>query len=319
MPCCWRFPAYHPVSAAAGAPAPLADAPAAPLSGSRKELAPGDISELVNSNWRFGSPLPMAAPCPQALLSGDARSFRWLALVAEPEVKAWQRTVPVQTGLTLLASSSQARTQLADNPLPAGGYEVIAEPQRHRWGLCPGDPRLLEGPVLPLSTPSIVREAARWRSAIALAAAKHRSRMIAEPAQRSLQLPAGGNPSAKPRPRAGCALSRTPAAGRRPARAVSPILLLHPDSHCGGSDGVDEFYSIPSAAFAATTPWRPLSYCALRNCSGTAGHRLSRRRVESTGNYLTVHQFDAHAWVGISMKEEHGGESTHGGSGAGAH
>ncbi|MCF5838385.1 transglutaminase TgpA family protein [Aeromonas veronii] len=273
------------------------------LTGLSEEVASGDISELVNSSelafrvtFADGPPPVRERYFPvmrQEVFDGQ----RWLL---SPEVKAWQRTVPVQTGLTLLASSSQARTQLADNPLPAGSYEVIAEPQRHRWAFALSDPRLLEGPVLLTPLDTLYRQgsgevAIRYRIGRGEAQIEDDSRA----AQRNLQLPAGGNPRARAH---GQGL-----AARHPDRAVLVAALLaqfRSQSYYYtltpprlGRDGVDGFLFDTKRGFCghyamATAFVLRAAGIPARLVTGYLGGEWNPR-----GNYLAVHQFDAHAWV----------------------
>lgn len=222
---------------------------------------------------------------------------RWLL---SPEVKAWQQTVPVQTGLTLLASSSQANTQLADSPLPAGSYEVIAEPQRHRWAFALSDPRLLAGPVLLTPLDTLYRQgsgevAIRYRigRGEALPEDDHQA------AQRNLQLPAGGNPRARAHGQ-GLAVRYPDRAALVAAllaqfRSQSYYYTLTPPRL--GSDRVDEFLFDTKRGFCghyamATAFVLRAAGIPTRLVTGYLGGEWNPR-----GNYLAVHQFDAHAWV----------------------
>ncbi|MEV3836268.1 DUF3488 and transglutaminase-like domain-containing protein [Aeromonas allosaccharophila] len=272
------------------------------LSGLSEELAPGDINELVNSSelafrvtFADGPPPARERYFPvmrQEIFDGQ----RWLL---RPEIKAWQRTIPVQTGLTLLTSPAQAN-KLLDSPLPAESYEVIAEPQRHRWAFALSEPRLLAGPVLLTPFDTLYRQgsgevAIRYRIGRGEAQPEDDS----QAAQRNLQLPAGGNPRARAH---GQAL-----AARHPDRAALVAALLEQFRSQSyyytltppqlGSDGVDEFlfdtrrgfcghYAMASAFVlrAAGIPARLVT--------GYLGGEWNPR-----GNYLALHQFDAHAWV----------------------
>ena len=92
-------------------------------------------------------------------------------------------------------------------------------------------------------------------------------------------------------------------AGRRPARRVSRRrLLLPPGSRRGwGRTGWMTSCWRAGAALRSLRHGHRLRAAGGRH-SGPAGDRLPRRRVESQGNYLEVHQFDAHAWVEYLMK-----------------
>lgn len=273
------------------------------LSGLSEELAPDDISELVNSSelafrvtFADGPPPARERYFPvmrQEVFDGQ----RWLL---SPEVKAWQQTVPVQTGLTLLASSSQASTQLADNPLPTGSYEVIAEPQRHRWAFALSEPRLLAGPVLLTPLDTLYRQgsgevAIRYR--IGRGETLHEDDHQA--AQRNLQLPARGNPRARAHGQGLAARhqdrAELVAALLAQFRSQSYYYTLTPPRL--GSDGVDEFLFDTKRGFCghyamATAFVLRAADIPARLVTGYLGGEWN-----PTGNYLAVHQFDAHAWV----------------------
>ncbi|MFM5569333.1 DUF3488 and DUF4129 domain-containing transglutaminase family protein [Aeromonas veronii] len=273
------------------------------LSGLSEELAPGDISELVNSSelafrvtFADGPPPVRERYFPvmrQEVFDGQ----RWLL---SPEVKAWQQTVPVQTGLTLLASSSRASNQLADSPLPAGSYEVIAEPQRHRWAFAQSEPTILTGPVLLTPIHTLYRQgsgevAIRYR----IGRGEAQIEDDHQAAQRNLQLPAGGNPRAR--------VHGQVLAVRYPDRAELVAALLaqfRSQSYYYtltpprlGGDGVDEFLFDTRRGFCghyamATAFVLRAAGIPARLVTGYLGGEWN-----PTGNYLAVHQFDAHAWV----------------------
>ena len=273
------------------------------LSGLSEELAPGDISELVNSSelafrvtFADGPPPVRERYFPvmrQEVFDGQ----RWLL---SPEVKTWQRTVPVQTGLTLLASSSRASNQLADSPLPAGSYEVIAEPQRHRWAFAMSEPTILTGPVLITPIDTLYRQgsgevAIRYRIGRGEAQPEDDS----QAAQRNLQLPAGGNPRARAYGQELAAhypeRSALVAALLEQFRSQSYYYTLTPPRL--GSDGVDEFLFDTKRGFCghyamATAFVLRAAGIPARLVTGYLGGEWNPR-----GNYLAVHQFDAHAWV----------------------
>ncbi|WP_042010700.1 transglutaminase TgpA family protein [Aeromonas fluvialis] len=272
------------------------------LSGLSEEVAPGDISELVNASelafrvtFSDGPPPTHERYFPvmrQEVFDGQ----RWLL---SPEIKAWQQSVPVQTGLTLLASSSQATTQL-DSPLPAGSYEVIAEPQRHRWAFALSEPTILAGPVLLTPLDTLYRQGS-GEVAIRYRIGSGEPRLEADPQAllRNLQLPAQGNPRARAH---GQGL-----AARYPDRAALVAALLaqfRSQSYYYtltpprlGRDGVDTFLFDTRQGFCghyamATAFVLRAAGIPARLVTGYLGGEWN-----PTGNYLAVHQFDAHAWV----------------------
>ncbi|HEH9441114.1 TPA: DUF3488 domain-containing transglutaminase family protein [Aeromonas sobria] len=263
------------------------------LSGLSEELAPGDISELVNSSelafrvtFADGPPPARERYFPvmrQEVFDGQ----RWLL---SPEIKAWQRTMPVQTALN----------SLPEIPLPAGSYEVIAEPQRHRWAFALSEPRLLAGPVLLTPIDTLYRQgsgevAIRYRIGQSEAQPEDDS----QAAQRNLQLPAGGNPRARAYGQ-GLAerypdRSALVAALLEQFRSQSYYYTLTPPRL--GSDGVDGFLFDTKRGFCghyamATAFVLRAAGIPARLVSGYLGGEWNPR-----GSYLAVHQFDAHAWV----------------------
>ncbi|WP_303846526.1 transglutaminase TgpA family protein [Aeromonas sobria] len=263
------------------------------LSGLAEELAPGDISELVNSSelafrvtFADGPPPARERYFPvirQEVFDGQ----RWLL---SPEIKAWQRAVPVQTALN----------SLPESPLPAGSYEVIAEPQRHRWGFALSEPRLLAGPVLLTPLDTLYRQgsgevAIRYRIGQSEAQPEDDS----QAAQRNLQLPGGGNPRARAHGQ-GLAVryperAELVAALLEQFRSQSYYYTLTPPRL--GSDGVDGFLFDTKRGFCghyamATAFVLRAAGIPARLVSGYLGGEWNPR-----GNYLAVHQFDAHAWV----------------------
>ncbi|HHQ4633112.1 TPA: DUF3488 domain-containing protein, partial [Aeromonas hydrophila] len=117
------------------------------LSGLSEEVAPGDIGELVNSSeLAFRITFAAAPPQPQERYFPVMRQElfdgrRWLL---SEQVRRWQQSQSVQ----MLPAATPA------TPLPAGSYQVIAEPQRLRWTLAQANPEVLSGPVTlsPLAT-----------------------------------------------------------------------------------------------------------------------------------------------------------------------
>ncbi|TNI80154.1 transglutaminase TgpA family protein [Aeromonas sobria] len=263
------------------------------LSGLAEELAPGDISELVNSSelafrvtFADGPPPARERYFPvmrQEVFDGQ----RWLL---SPEIKAWQQSVPVQPGLNPLPEGS----------LPAGSYEVIAEPQRHRWAFALSEPTILAGPVLLTPIDTLYRQesgevAIRYR----IGQSETQPEDDSQTAQRNLQLPAGGNPRAR-------AYGQELAA-RYPERAELVAALLEQFRSQSyyytltpprlGSDGVDGFLFDTKRGFCghyamATAFVLRAAGIPARLVSGYLGGEWNPR-----GSYLAVHQFDAHAWV----------------------
>lgn len=263
------------------------------LSGLSEEVAAGDISELIHSSdlafrvtFADGPPPARERYFPvmrQEVFDGQ----RWLL---SPEVKAWQRTVPVLTG----------SEPLRERALPAGSYEVIAEPQRHRWAFALSNPRLLAGPVRLTPINTLYRQgsgevAIRYR----IGQSEAQPEDDRQGAARNLQLPAGGNPRARAH---GQAL-----AARYPARAALVAALLaqfRSQSYYYtltpprlGRDGVDSFLFDTRQGFCghyamATAFVLRAAGIPARLVTGYLGGEWNPR-----GNYLAVHQFDAHAWV----------------------
>jgi len=273
------------------------------LSGLAEEVAPGDISELVNSSelaFRVtfaDGPPPAGERYFPVMRQEQFDGQRWQL---SEEVKAWQRMIPVQTGLTLLASSSQTNNQVTDSPLPAGSYEVIAEPQRHRWAFALGEPRRLEGAVLLTPIDTLYRQGSgevtlRYR----VGRGEVQPERDRHAAQRNLQLPTKGNPRARAHGKA--------LAARYPARAALAAALLaqfrsQPYAYTLtpprlGPDGVDEFLFDTRRGFCghyamATAFVLRAAGIPARLVTGYLGGEWNPR-----GNYLALHQFDAHAWV----------------------
>lgn len=263
------------------------------LSGLSEEVAPGDIGELVNSSeLAFRISFAEAPPPPgeryfplmrQELFDGR----RWLL---SDQVRRWQQSQPTRGQ----PSASPV------TPLPAGGYQVIAEPQRHRWTLALADPEVLSGPVT-LSPLATLYRQDRGDGRISYRVSTAATAPPASQAVRrlNLQLPAGGNPKA--RAYALRLKTRHPGAGALAAALLGEFregdfyYTLQPPRL--GQDGVDDFLFESRRGFCghyATATAFVLRAAGIpaRLVTGYLGGEWNPR-----GNYLEVHQFDAHAWV----------------------
>lgn len=263
------------------------------LSGLSEEVAPGDISELVNSSelafrisFASAPPLPQERYFPlmrQELFDGR----RWLL---SDEVRRWQQSQSVQT-----QPAANSTT-----PLPAGGYQVIAEPQRHRWTLALTDPEVLSGPVTlsPLAT-LYRRDRGDGRISYRVSTAATAPPASQATRQLNLQLPATGNPKARAHALMLKARHPTPealaAALLGEFRQGDFYYTLQPPRL--GQDGVDDFLFESRRGFCghyamATAFVLRAAGIPARLVTGYLGGEWNPR-----GNYLEVHQFDAHAWV----------------------
>ncbi|WP_026141264.1 transglutaminase TgpA family protein, partial [Aeromonas dhakensis] len=263
------------------------------LSGLSEEVAPGDISELVNSSelafrisFASAPPLPQERYFPlmrQELFDGR----RWLL---SDEVRRWQQSQSMQT-----QPAANSTT-----PLPAGGYQVIAEPQRHRWTLALTDPEVLSGPVTlsPLAT-LYRRDRGDGRISYRVSTAATAPPASQATRQLNLQLPATGNPKARAHALMLKARHPTPealaAALLGEFRQGDFYYTLQPPRL--GQDGVDDFLFESRRGFCghyamATAFVLRAAGIPARLVTGYLGGEWNPR-----GNYLEVHQFDAHAWV----------------------
>lgn len=263
------------------------------LSGLSEEVGPGDISELVNSSelaFRVtfaDGPPPASERYFPVMRQEQFDGRRWLL---SAETRQWQQSQPMQT----------IQVQTGAGPLPPASYEVIAEPQRHRWTLALSQPSVLLGPVLvsPLAT-LYRRDRGDQRISYRVTTAPTALPADTATLRRNLQLPVAGNPRARAHAQA--------LKARHPVRAELVAALLDGfrrepfyytlQPPLLGPDGVDDFlfnsrrgfcghYAMASAFVlrAAGIPARLVT--------GYLGGEWNPQ-----GQYLEVHQFDAHAWV----------------------
>ncbi|MFQ2193930.1 transglutaminase TgpA family protein [Aeromonas jandaei] len=270
------------------------------LTGLSEEVAPGDISELVSSSelvfrvtFADGPPPAQERYFPvmrQEYFDGQ----RWQL---SAEVKRWQQTVPLLN----------VTSTLSDSPLPAGSYEVLAEPQRHRWAFAMTAPRVVAGPVQATPIATLYRQgsnelAIRYRvSTATLPDATERER------QRNLQLPAEGNPQAR-------AYARELATRYPESSALVGALMTRFRSQPYtytltpprlGPDGVDDFLFDTRRGFCghyamATAFVLRAAGIPARLVTGYLGGEWNPQ-----GSYLAIRQFDAHAWVEYLDLQQH--------------
>ncbi|MGL4765097.1 MAG: transglutaminase TgpA family protein [Aeromonas sp.] len=270
------------------------------LTGLSEEVAPGDINELVSSSelvfrvtFADGPP-----PAPERYFPVMRQEYldgrRWQL---SAEVKRWQQTVPLLN----------VTSTLSDSPLPAGSYEVLAEPQRHRWAFAMTAPRVVVGPVQATPIATLYRQgsnelAIRYRvSTATLPDATEREQ------QSNLQLPAEGNPQARayarelatryPEPSALVGALMTRFRSQPYAYTLTPPRL--------GPDGVDDFLFDTRRGFCghyamATTFVLRAAGIPARLVTGYLGGEWNPQ-----GSYLAVRQFDAHAWVEYLDRQQH--------------
>lgn len=270
------------------------------LTGLSEEVAPGDINELVSSSelvfrvtFADDPPPPYERYFPvmrQEYFDGR----RWQL---STEVKRWQQTVPLLN----------VTSTLSDSPLPAGSYEVLAEPQRHRWAFAMTAPRVVAGPVQATPIATLYRQgsnelAIRYRASTAtLPDVTEREQ------QRNLQLPAEGNPQARayaqelatryPEPSALVGALMTRFRSQPYTYTLTPPRL--------GPDGVDDFLFDTRRGFCghyamATAFVLRAAGIPARLVTGYLGGEWNPQ-----GSYLAVRQFDAHAWVEYLDRQQH--------------
>lgn len=264
------------------------------LSGLSETVSPGDISELANSSelaFRVtfaGGPPPTSERYFPVMRQEyfDGRSWQLSA-----EVKAWQRAVPTREGVP---------GALSDVPLPTGSYEVIAEPQRHRWAFALASPLVLDGPVLLTPLATLYRQG-RGEVAIRYRVSGLQAEQDAtlSSRQRNLQLPVAGNPRAR-----AFALDLRERYPGRDAMVAALLATFRREPYAYtltppplGDDGVDEFLFDTRRGFCghyamATAFVLRSAGIPARLVTGYLGGEWN-----PSGNYLAVHQFDAHAWV----------------------
>ncbi|CAJ1830794.1 DUF3488 and DUF4129 domain-containing transglutaminase family protein [Aeromonas jandaei] len=270
------------------------------LTGLSEEVAPGDINELVSSSELVFRVTFADDPPPQyeryfpVMRQEYFDGRRWQL---STEVKRWQQTVPLLN----------VTSTLSDSPLPAGSYEVLAEPQRHRWAFAMTAPRVVAGPVQATPITTLYRQgsnelAIRYRASTAtLPDATERER------QRNLQLPAEGNPQARayarelaaryPEPSALVGALMTRFRSQPYAYTLTPPRL--------GPDGVDDFLFDTRRGFCghyamATAFVLRAAGIPARLVTGYLGGEWNPQ-----GSYLAVRQFDAHAWVEYLDRQQH--------------
>ncbi|MFM5521158.1 transglutaminase TgpA family protein [Aeromonas jandaei] len=270
------------------------------LTGLSEEVAPGDINELVSSSELVFRVTFADDPPPQyeryfpVMRQEYFDGRRWQL---STEVKRWQQTVPLLN----------VTSTLSDSPLPAGSYEVLAEPQRHRWAFAMTAPRVMEGPVQTTPIATLYRQgsnelAIRYRASTAtLPDATERER------QRNLQLPAEGNPQARayarelatryPEPSSLVGALMTRFRSQPYTYTLTPPRL--------GPDGVDDFLFDSRRGFCghyamATAFVLRAAGIPARLVTGYLGGEWNPQ-----GSYLAVRQFDAHAWVEYLDRQQH--------------
>ncbi|WP_439836759.1 transglutaminaseTgpA domain-containing protein [Aeromonas enteropelogenes] len=264
------------------------------LSGLSETVSPGDISELANSSElafrvTFAGDPPAASERYFPVMRQEYFDGRNWQLSAE--VKAWQRTVPTREDVP---------GALSDVPLPAGSYEVIAEPQRHRWAFALASPLGLDGPVLLTPLATLYRQgrgevAIRYR----VSGLQAEQDVTPQSRQRNLQLPVAGNPRAR-----AFALDLREQYPERDAMVAALLATFRREPYAYtltppplGNHGVDEFLFDTRRGFCghyamATTFVLRSAGIPARLVTGYLGGEWN-----PSGNYLAVHQFDAHAWV----------------------
>ncbi|MBQ1784537.1 MAG: DUF3488 domain-containing transglutaminase family protein [Gammaproteobacteria bacterium] len=263
------------------------------LSGLSEEVSPGEISELIRSSELVfrasfsGSPPAYGERYFPVMRQELFDGRRWSL---SPAIKAWQERQPPQ--LTPPPTSLGA--------LEDGSYEVIAEPQRHRWAFALERPEPVSGPVL-LSPFATLYRSDKGDQRVSYRVASSGPPLIAdgEAQQLNLQLPDAGNPKAR-------AYGRQ-LASRYPTRAerVTAILdeyrqqpfyyTLQPPRL--GEDAIDDFLFDSRRGFcghyaSATAMVLRAAGVPARLVTGYQGGEWNPQ-----GRYLAVHQFDAHAWV----------------------
>ncbi|MFQ2147840.1 DUF3488 and DUF4129 domain-containing transglutaminase family protein [Aeromonas jandaei] len=270
------------------------------LTGLSEEVAPGDINELVRSSELVFRVTFADDPPPQyeryfpVMRQEYFDGRRWQL---STEVKRWQQTVPLLN----------VTSTLSDSPLPAGSYEVLAEPQRHRWAFAMTAPRVVAGPVQATPITTLYRQgsnelAIRYRASTAtLPDATERER------QRNLQLPAEGNPQARayarelanryPEPSSLVGALMTRFRSQPYTYTLTPPRL--------GPDGVDDFLFDSRRGFCghyamATAFVLRAAGIPARLVTGYLGGEWNPQ-----GSYLAVRQFDAHAWVEYLDRQQH--------------
>lgn len=264
------------------------------LSGLSETVSPGDISELANSSelaFRVtfaGGPPPTSEHYFPVMRQEyfDGRSWQLSA-----EVKTWQRAVPTREDVPSV---------LSDVPLPTGSYEVIAEPQRHRWAFALASPLVLDGPVLVTPLATLYRQgrgevAIRYR----VNGLQAEQDVTPQSRQRNLQLPVAGNPRAR-----AFALNLRKRYPERDAMVAALLATFRREPYAYtltppplGNHGVDEFLFDTRRGFCghyamATAFVLRSAGVPARLVTGYLGGEWN-----PSGNYLAVHQFDAHAWV----------------------
>lgn len=263
------------------------------LSGLSEEVSPGDISELIKSSElvfraTFSGPPPANGERYFPVMRQELFDGRRWSL--HPAVKEWQQRQQPQ--LTPPPSGQGA--------LAPGSYEVIAEPQRHRWAFALARPEPLSGPVLVSPFATLYRsDKGDQRVSYRVESTGPSLVADAEAQQLNLRLPAEGNPQAR--------AYGQQLASRYPQRAdlVAAILdeyrqqpfyyTLQPPRL--GADAIDDFLFDSRRGFcghyaSATAVVLRAAGVPARLVSGYQGGEWNPQ-----GRYLAVHQFDAHAWV----------------------
>lgn len=263
------------------------------LSGLSEEVSPADISELIRSSELVfrasfsGSPPAYGERYFPVMRQELFDGRRWSL---SPAIKTWQERQ--QPELTPPPTSQ--------GPLTAGSYEVIAEPQRHRWAFALARPEPVSGPVLVSPFATLYRsDKGDQRVSYRVESSGPPLLADAEAQQLNLQLPDAGNPKAR--------AYGQQLASRYPQRAalVAAILeeyrqqpfyyTLQPPRL--GEDAVDDFLFDSRRGFcghyaSATAMVLRAAGVPARLVSGYQGGEWNPQ-----GGYLAVHQFDAHAWV----------------------
>ncbi|MHA7000006.1 transglutaminase family protein [Aeromonas schubertii] len=258
-------------------------------SGLDEKVEPGAISTLLRSGelafrvtFDGGLPLPAERYFPVLRQEWfDGRAWQ-----PTPALQAWRRK-----------QWPQPVAETISGPPGQGEYEIIAEPQRLRWLPALEHPMPRSGPVL-LSPADTLYRLDDGSQRIGYRVARgERGRADEQTRQRNLQLPAQGNPKSRELARQWRGESPDALARRLLSLfaregfsyTLTPPLL--------GADPVDEFlfgqrlgfcvHYASAAAFLLRAAGVPA-----RLVSGYQGGEWNPQ-----GGYLTLYQYDAHAWV----------------------
>lgn len=279
-------------------------------SGITDRMTPGDISRLGKSDERaFRVDFSNLPPRPQ--------DRYWRGLVLDRfDGKTWSR---------FGQDAAEIRREKIDRgrlgEASGASYEVMFEPSNQRWAFTLDDSRSLNSHLLSADMglfrfKTEVIQPTRYRMAIdgkgiqgvpdlPHAAVVNSGRRISTPAFRDLQLPQASNPQTR------LFVRQLREQHSAPLDLVTAIMYMFRDLPFyytleppeTGSDFVDEFLFSTRSGFCSHYAGSMAFMLRLAGIPARVVVGYQGGEMNAAGNYLLVHQYDAHAWVEARLPE----------------